>query len=112
MAGESASTPKFDPITVTITETVRLTGKSRASIYEAIARGQLRAVKDGARTLVTFEVDQGASGFVADREDQGTEGHHHRLKWNGPRGAMPEARFCRQRSGSAAKQIPESRRNY
>ena len=55
MAGESASTPKFDPITVTITETARLTGKSRASIYEAIARGQLRAVKDGARTLVTFE---------------------------------------------------------
>ena len=55
MAGESASTPKFDPITVTITETVRLTGKSRASIYEAIARGQLRAVKDGARTLVTFK---------------------------------------------------------
>jgi predicted DNA-binding transcriptional regulator AlpA len=55
MAGETASTPKFDPITVTITETTRLTGKSRASVYEAIARGQLRAVKDGARTLVTFE---------------------------------------------------------
>ena len=42
-----------EPLAVLIPETMRLTGKSRSGVYDAIGRGELDAVKDGARTLVT-----------------------------------------------------------
>jgi hypothetical protein len=48
-------TPELEPITVTIPQCMRVTGKSRSAIYEAIGRGELEAVKDGKLTLITFK---------------------------------------------------------
>ena len=39
----------------TINKTVEATGSSRSRVYEMIAAGELDAVKDGSRTLVTGE---------------------------------------------------------
>ncbi len=43
------------PFAVSLRETERLTAKSRSSIYEAIGRGELDAIKDAGRTLITIE---------------------------------------------------------
>jgi hypothetical protein len=43
------------PLVVTIAEAMLLTRKGRSSIYEAITRGELEAVKDGSRTFITTE---------------------------------------------------------
>jgi hypothetical protein len=48
-------TPELEPITVTIPQCMRITGKSRSAVYEAIGRGELEAVKDGKLTLITFK---------------------------------------------------------
>jgi hypothetical protein len=48
-------TPELAPITVTIAQCMRITGKSRSAVYEAIGRGELEAVKDGKLTLITFK---------------------------------------------------------
>lgn len=42
------------PITLTIPRTVEVSGLSRSSIYEALKRGDLTAVKAGRRTLIRF----------------------------------------------------------
>jgi excisionase family DNA binding protein len=42
------------PITVSVQECARIIGISRSMIYEAIGQGELDAVKDGDRTLVTM----------------------------------------------------------
>jgi hypothetical protein len=42
------------PLTVGIKAAEIITGISRSSIYEAIAHGELDAVKDGDRTLITM----------------------------------------------------------
>jgi hypothetical protein len=48
-----SATPKF----ATITDWSVLTGMGRSLVYEALARGDLRAVKLGKRTLI--DVDHG-----------------------------------------------------
>jgi len=51
-----SSEPKPEPYAVTIPETRRLCGDAgRSTIYVLIGRGQLVAIKAGARTLVTTE---------------------------------------------------------
>ncbi|WP_373084892.1 helix-turn-helix domain-containing protein [Sneathiella sp.] len=40
------------PITLQIPEAVRASGISRSCLYEALKRGDLRAVKAGRRTLI------------------------------------------------------------
>jgi excisionase family DNA binding protein len=47
--------PAFRLITVSIKTASQLTGISRSKIYDAIGRGELDAVKDGERTLITVE---------------------------------------------------------
>jgi excisionase family DNA binding protein len=42
------------PITLSIPGTVEVSGLSRSSIYEALKRGDLTAVKAGRRTLIRF----------------------------------------------------------
>src|SRR5260370_38773534 len=49
-----ADVPAFRPFTVTIKTASLLTGVRRSRIYEAIGRGELDAVKDGERTLITM----------------------------------------------------------
>jgi hypothetical protein len=46
--------PPLRPLTVGIKDAKILTGIGRSSIYEAIGRGELDAVKDGDRTLITM----------------------------------------------------------
>lgn len=42
------------PLALTISETVRLSGLARSSIYLALKRGDLSARKAGRRTLIPF----------------------------------------------------------
>ena len=42
------------PITLSIPDAVEASGLSRSSIYEALRRGDLTAVKAGRRTLIRF----------------------------------------------------------
>jgi hypothetical protein len=44
----------IEPVAVAIPEAMRLTGRSRSGLYDAIGRGELDAVKDGSRTLITM----------------------------------------------------------
>src|SRR5207253_8274135 len=48
------------------------TGKSRSAIYEALGRGELRAVKDGERTFIAINdgLYRGAASFIAACHDQ------------------------------------------
>jgi hypothetical protein len=45
----------IEPLVLTIAETCRVESKGRSAIYEGIIRGEYEAVKDGARTLITYE---------------------------------------------------------
>jgi excisionase family DNA binding protein len=47
--------PAIEPVTVTIKDAERLTGEGRSTIYLAIGRGEIEAVKSGSRTLIIFE---------------------------------------------------------
>lgn len=42
------------PLTLTIPDTVKVSGLSRSAIYEALKRGDLVARKAGRRTLISF----------------------------------------------------------
>ncbi len=42
------------PITVTVPNAVKASGLSRTTIYEALKRGELTAVKAGRRTLIRY----------------------------------------------------------
>lgn len=46
---------RIDPIAVPIAEAVSFSGMSRSAIYRELAAGNLRAVKQGSRTLVLVE---------------------------------------------------------
>ena len=47
--------PKLEPFAVSVRETQRLLGdKSHSGVYELIGRGELDAIKDGAKTLITL----------------------------------------------------------
>jgi excisionase family DNA binding protein len=43
-----------DPLSITIAETLRLSGLGRSTIYECLKDGRLQAVHVGRRTLVTY----------------------------------------------------------
>ena len=43
-----------EPISITIPDAVRATGRSRTSIYEALKSGELSAKKAGRRTLISY----------------------------------------------------------
>jgi hypothetical protein len=45
----------IEPLVLTIAETCRVESKGRTAIYEGIVRGEYEAVKDGTRTLITYE---------------------------------------------------------
>jgi len=47
--------PMFEVLAHTISDTVKITGIGRSSIYEAIGAGKLDARKAGNRTLITAE---------------------------------------------------------
>jgi hypothetical protein len=58
MASDNQQTaaPALEPVAVSIREAQRLLGdKARSQLYKDIARGELEAVKDGAKTLITLE---------------------------------------------------------
>lgn len=42
------------PIALTISEAVKVSGKSRTALYDALKRGDLSARKAGRRTLILF----------------------------------------------------------
>jgi excisionase family DNA binding protein len=43
---------RLEPIAISISEAVRLSGISRSSLYQAIRRGQLPVRKSGRRSLI------------------------------------------------------------
>jgi excisionase family DNA binding protein len=45
---------ELEPLAVSINEAARLIGISRGSVYGAIARGELEAVKDGGKTKIIY----------------------------------------------------------
>jgi excisionase family DNA binding protein len=49
------TTATVEPLLVGVAETAHILASSRSEIYQMIARGELDAVKDGARTKITFE---------------------------------------------------------
>lgn len=51
----SRGTTRMDPISIRISEVVRLTGLSRTKVYALIAAGDLKAAKVGRATLVFVE---------------------------------------------------------
>lgn len=54
-APNNAASPTVQPISVSVAQASTLTGLSRSRIYELLGSGQLRAVKDGARTVILFD---------------------------------------------------------
>jgi excisionase family DNA binding protein len=51
----AATAATIEPIFVSIAAAAEILATSRSEIYQRIARGELQAVKDGARTKITFE---------------------------------------------------------
>ncbi len=51
----AATAPRIEPIAVPIAEAVSVSGMSRSAVYRALATGDLRAVKQGSRTLVLVD---------------------------------------------------------
>jgi hypothetical protein len=45
----------LEPLTITVNEAVRVSGRSRSEIYRNLAAGKIKAKKDGKRTLIIFE---------------------------------------------------------
>ncbi len=45
----------IEPVTVPIAQAVAISGMSRSAVYRELAAGNLRAVKQGARTLVLVD---------------------------------------------------------
>jgi hypothetical protein len=47
--------PAMEPLVVSIPEVTRIAGISRSEVYRRLCKGQLRAIKSGARTLILME---------------------------------------------------------
>ena len=45
----------LEPLTITVNEAVRVSGRSRSEIYRNLASGKIKAKKDGKRTLILFD---------------------------------------------------------
>jgi excisionase family DNA binding protein len=45
----------IEPISVSVAQASTLTGFSRSRIYELISTGELKAVKQGARTVILYD---------------------------------------------------------
>jgi hypothetical protein len=45
----------IEPITVTVPDTIRISGLSRSEIYRRLAAGDLEAIKSGTRTLILLD---------------------------------------------------------
>jgi hypothetical protein len=54
-APNKAAPPTVEPISVSVAQASILTGLSRSRIYELLGSRQLRAVKNGARTVILFD---------------------------------------------------------
>jgi excisionase family DNA binding protein len=54
MTTTTTATLSVDPIFVSIAAAAEILDTSRSEIYQKIARAELEAVKDGARTKITF----------------------------------------------------------
>jgi excisionase family DNA binding protein len=52
---QTCRTPALEPLTVTISETSRITGISRSEIYRRLAKKEIFAIKSGSRTLVLMD---------------------------------------------------------
>jgi len=52
---KARTTSRLDPISIRISETVRVTGLSRTKIYQLIADGEIDAAKVGRATLIYVE---------------------------------------------------------
>lgn len=50
--GQPSARPPMDPISIRISEVVRITGLSRSKVYMLIADGDIEAAKVGRATLV------------------------------------------------------------
>jgi|TARA_B110000093_G_C12843739_1_gene356368 excisionase family DNA binding protein len=63
------------PLTVTIKEAVQITGLSRTSLYSALKKGELLAIKAGRRTLIHYSaLENYLSSLPAYEQDQGLYG--------------------------------------
>jgi excisionase family DNA binding protein len=51
----AAVAANVEPIFVSVAAAAEILATSRSEIYQKLARGELEAVKDGARTKITFE---------------------------------------------------------
>jgi hypothetical protein len=45
----------IEPLAVSVDQAARITGESRSQIYNRVGRGEYRAIKSGARTLIIYE---------------------------------------------------------
>lgn len=45
----------IEPLALSVDQTARATGESRSQVYNLLGRGEYRAIKSGARTLVLVE---------------------------------------------------------
>lgn len=50
--GEGAASPQAEVLALTVPEARRVSGMGRTALYEALARGEIEAVKRGTRTLI------------------------------------------------------------
>lgn len=51
----STNNSKLEPLAVSVTDAVRISGLGRTSIYEAVGAGTLASLKIGARRLILLE---------------------------------------------------------
>lgn len=82
------------PITLTIPGTVEVSGLSRSTIYEALKKGDLTAVKAGRRTLIRHaELEEYLARLPAYRAEHEASGPRHgRRDDGGARGTIETPR--------------------
>ncbi len=54
MATVAATPAVSDPLAITLSEAMRLSGLSRSELYRRMGNGQIHAVKAGVRTLIVM----------------------------------------------------------